>query len=164
MGGGGERAGPENTAPIAGAVREIEGGALTLTVAAACPPFAEAVIVVLPEPSALTGIPTLPCPEAKAMLEGTEATLELPLVKVSVPEAVGTGERVAVSVPLVPAVSASGSGASAVGLGITTVNTVIVIFVPVAPATCSARVSLKSKVATRSTRVTPLAKSERLNT
>ncbi len=39
---------------------ETLGGALTLFVAVACPPLADAVIVVLPEPSALTEIATIP--------------------------------------------------------------------------------------------------------
>src|SRR5712692_3974742 len=135
-----------------------------MTVALACPPLAEAVIVALPAPRALTGIATLLCPELKLTLAGTVAACGLLLVTLSVPVAVGVGERVAVSVPLVPAASASGLGLSATGLGITTVNTVSVILVPVAPASCSAMVLLKSKVATRSTLVTPPAKSERLST
>ena len=44
-------------------------------------------------------------------VEVTAATAGLALVTTSVPAAVGVGERVAVSVPLAPAVSASGSGA-----------------------------------------------------
>jgi hypothetical protein len=113
------------------------GNALTLTAAVACPPLAEAVTVVVPPPTAFTGIATLVCPEEKDTLAGTVAAAVLLLDTASVPEAVGAGDRVAVSVPLPPALSASGLGPSAVGFGITRANTVMVILVPFFPATCT---------------------------
>jgi hypothetical protein len=137
------------------------GGVSTATVALACPPLAEAVTAVLPPESALTGIATLVCPGPNPTLAGTLATAGSAFATLRVPEAVGAGARVAVSVPLEPMLSASGSGARDTGLGIATVNTVIVIRVPFAPATESAIVSLASSVNTRSTLVTPPAKSER---
>src|SRR5205807_3716824 len=154
-----------NTAWLAGAVIDTAGGALTFTVAAACPPLAETLIVVLPEARPLTGSATLVCPEAKETEAGTAAIAGLALVTASEPAAVGAGESVAVSVPCaLPAVSASGLGASDTGLGITRVKTDTVMVVPVAPVTCTASVLLAARVATRSTLVAPAAKSESVKT
>src|SRR5712691_5124364 len=101
-----------NTALLAGAVIDTAGGALTFTVAAACPPLAETRIVVLPEARPLTGMATALCPAAKVTEAGTVAMAGFALVTASEPAAVGVGESVALSVPCaLPAVSASGFGA-----------------------------------------------------
>jgi hypothetical protein len=131
------------------------GGAFTLTIALACPPFAEAVTVVVPPASAVTGIATADCPAAKATLSGTLATEASLLEMLNVPAAVGAGESVAVSVPPDPMVRGRGLGSGVVGFGITTVKTVSLMRVPLAPATESESAFLARSVTTRSTRVTP---------
>ncbi len=113
--------------PLAPCVREsaaearlvtVGGAGVTFTVALAEPLFAEAVTMVLPTASAVTGIGTLVWPAAKPTLAGAVATAVFALVTLKVPAAGGAGDSVAVSVPLAPAVIASGSGASEVGLGL----------------------------------------------
>ena len=116
--------------------------------------------VALPPATAFTGIETFVCPEAKETLEGTVAAEVLLLETASVPEAVGVGDRVAVSVPPAPAFNPSGLGVSAAGLGITTLNTVTVIFVPFAPATETEIELVAFSVTSLSTLVTPPAKLE----
>ena len=76
-------------------MRLAVGSAFTFTLAIACPPFADAVMVALPPATAVTGIGTLVCPEAKLTLADTVATDVLLLETLSVPEAVGAGESAA---------------------------------------------------------------------
>jgi hypothetical protein len=113
----------------------VGGAGVTLTVALALPPFAEAVTIVLPTPWVVTGITTLVWPEAKPTLAGTVATLVLVLETLRVPAAVGAGDSAAVSVPVAPAVTERGLGASDTGFGRFGVpNTVMVMAVPDLPA------------------------------
>lgn len=113
----------------------VGGAGVTLTVALAWPPFADAVTMALPTACVVTGIGTLVWPEAKLTLAGTVATAVFALLTLKEPAVVGVGESAAVSVPLAPAVIASGLGASEVGLGrFGVANTVTVITVPAVPA------------------------------
>jgi hypothetical protein len=114
----------------------VGGTGVTFTVELACPPFADAVMTVLPTACAVTGIVTLVWPEAKLTLAGIVATAVFALDAFKVPVAVGVGESVAVRVPLAPTVTESGLGVSEVGLGkFGVANTVTVMTVLVLPAT-----------------------------
>jgi hypothetical protein len=152
-------AGAAKIAPLAGLVIDTLGGALTFTVALADPPFAEAVIVALPDPTVVTGIDTLAWFAAKAMLEGTVATATLLLLTLNVPDAVGVGDSAAVSVPFVPSVNASGFGASPLGVGMISRYTVRVTVAPRVPPTVNENEFWPIKVTDLSTCVRPPAKS-----
>src|SRR6266571_6460497 len=65
----------------------VGGAGVTFTVALAEPLFAEAVMMVLPTASAVTGIGTLVWPAAKPTLAGAVATAVFALVTLRVPAA-----------------------------------------------------------------------------
>src|SRR5437016_6465571 len=124
--------------------------ALTCTIVEALAPLAEAVMMLLPLATALTGTATLLWPTPKGTEAGTVATDVFELVRARVPAAIGIGERAAVNIPVAPTRIFNGFGPSDVGCGFGAPNTLIVTYAPGVLASLTASVFASVRLMVRS--------------